>query len=354
MTPPTNTRQTDSRYPTYFQGMDGRTEMNESRRALLKTGIKSAAAVAAAQCFDAWRAPLTVWGATDSARQPKLYFPTAPRDRLAVTSYPFRAYIDAPGNRDRDPGKPGMTLLEFPAQMIEKFGIYNINPVIEHFASTEPAYLDSLREAVWEAGSHFVDLGLNGGHFYDPDAGERAKAVAGGKKGVDAALGVGSPSVRQHVDGRHGTEPNVELAADSLGRLADYGSQRNIVINLENDDIVTENPFFLVEVIEKVNNPYLRALPDFGNSIRDHNQEYNERALRKMFGHAFNMSHVKEYVRGQDGREYHINLADIFSIARASHYQGYFSMEYDSGSGDPYKGTQELVDKTLKYLSSST
>jgi sugar phosphate isomerase/epimerase len=334
--------------------MDGDAEMNESRRALLKAGIQSAAAVAAAQCFEAWRTPLAVLGATESARQPKLCFPTAPRDRLAVTSYPFRAYIDAPGNRGRDPDKPGMTLLEFPRQMIERFGIYNINPVIEHFASTDAAYLDSLREAVWEAGSHFVDLGLNGGHFYDPDADERAKAVAGGKKGVDVALGVGSPSVRQHVDGRHGTQPNVELAAESLGRLADYGSHRNIVINLENDDIVTENPFFLVQVIEKVDNPYLRALPDFGNSIREHGQEYNERALRKMFAHAFNMSHVKEYVREDSGKEDHINLADIFSIARASHYQGYFSMEYDSGSGDPYQGTQNLVDMTLKYLSSSS
>jgi sugar phosphate isomerase/epimerase len=245
-----------------------------------------------------------------------------------------------------------MTLLEFPAQMIEKFGIFNVNPVISHFASTDAAYLDSFREAVWEAGSHIVDLGLNGSCFYHPDSAERAKSVAQGKSGIDLALGIGSPSVRQHVEGRPGIVPNVDLAAEALGNLAEYGSRHNIVVNLENDDIISENPFFLVEVIEKVNSPYLRSLPDFGNSVRMHDQEYNERALKQMFAHAFDMAHVKEYLRDQNGREYHIDLAHMFSIARTSHYEGYFSMEYDTRTGDPYEGTEKLVEMTLKYLSS--
>lgn len=285
-------------------------------------------------------------------RQPELDFPTAPRDRLAVTSYPFRAYIDAPNNRQRDTSKPGMTLLEFPAQMVEKFGIHNINPVIEHFASTDPAYLAQLREAVAKAGSHFVDLGLNGRPFYDPDPAERQKAIDYGKKGIDVALAVSSPSVRQHVGARHGVETNVDLAAESLGRLADYGAQQNIVVNLENDAPGPEDPFFLVQVIEKVNHPYLRALPDFGNSIRGHDEAYNERALRGMFAHAFNMSHVKEEIRVREGEEYHVDLPKVFALARASSYQGYFSMEFDNRVGDPYEGTRRLVDTTLKCLSS--
>jgi hypothetical protein len=48
------------------------------------------------------------------------------------------------------------------------------------------------------------------------------------------------------------------VAADSLTVLADYGGQHNV------DSLVSEDPFFLVAVIEKVNHPYLRGLPDFG------------------------------------------------------------------------------------------
>jgi sugar phosphate isomerase/epimerase len=285
-----------------------------------------------------------------SQKAPKLHFPTKPQDRLAVTSYPFRAFIDAPDNKQRDPSKPGMTLLEFPAQMVEKFGIHNINPVIEHFASTEPAYIASFREAIAKAGSHIVDLGLNEGHFYDPDPALRQKGIDYGKKGIDVALAVGSPSVRQHVGGQRGAPTNVDLAAESLGKLAEYGAQKNIVVNLENDSPGQEDPFFLVQVIEKVNNPYLRALPDFGNSIRGHDEEYNERALKGMFAHAFNMSHVKEHILTREGQEYHIDLPKIFGIAKASGYRGYFSMEFDNKVGDPYEGTQQLVNMTLKCL----
>lgn len=282
---------------------------------------------------------------------PKLHFPTAPRDRLAVTSYPFRAFIDAPNNRERDASKPGISLLEFPAQMIEKFGIHNINPVIEHFASTDPPYLASFRAALAKAGSHIVDLGLNEGHFYDTDPARRQKGIDYGKKGINVALAVGSPSVRQHVGGRRGVPTNVDLAAESLGKLAEYGAQQNIVVNLENDSPGAEDPFFLVQVIVKVNNPYLRGLPDFGNSIIGHDEEYNERALKGMFAHAFNMSHVKEYVRDEKGKDYHVDLPKVFAIAKASGYRGYFSMEYDNEGGDPYEGTQKLVNNTLKGLS---
>ncbi len=93
-------------------------------------------------------------------------FPSEPRDRLALTSYPFRAYIASPSNRARNPDRPGMDLKEFPKLAIEKFGIHNINPLLDHFTSTDPAYLDSFRKTVRDAGSHIVGLGLSGGLFY--------------------------------------------------------------------------------------------------------------------------------------------------------------------------------------------
>jgi sugar phosphate isomerase/epimerase len=198
-----------------------------------------------------------------------------------------------------------------------------------------------------------MDLGLGGGRFYASDPAERQKAIEDGKRGIDIAVAVGSPSVRQHVRGEHGAPANVELAAESLGKLAEYGAQKNIVVNLENDSPGSEDPFFLVQVIEKPNNSYLRGLPDMGNSIVGHDEEYNERALKGMFAHAFNMSHVKDHLYDEDGKEYHVDLPKVFAIARASGYSGYFSMEYDTPEkGDPYEGTGQLVDIALKCLAS--
>src|ERR1700730_3087697 len=54
---------------------------------------------------------------------PHISFPIIPRDRIAVASYPFRAYINAPNNRDRDPKLSGMDLIEFPSEVVTKFGV---------------------------------------------------------------------------------------------------------------------------------------------------------------------------------------------------------------------------------------
>jgi sugar phosphate isomerase/epimerase len=277
-------------------------------------------------------------------------FPVRARDRLAVTSWPFRTLIESPTNRQRDAAVRGIDLKEFPAMIVEKFDVHNINPLSDHFHSTEPAYLDSFREAVAKAGSHIVDLGLSGKQFYSPDAATRIEAVEFGRKWIDIAAAIGSPSVRQHVSGRRGETPNVELAAASLGEMAEYGAKRNIVVNLENDSAVSEDPFFLVSVIEKVNSRHLRALPDFGNSLQGHDAAFNERAVSAMLKHAYNMCHVKDTLRSATGQTYVVDLKKMFELAKASHYKGYFSMEFDTKSGDPFSGTHKLIEDTLKYL----
>lgn len=287
----------------------------------------------------------------DNSAEPKIQFPVRPRDRLSVTSYPFRTYIESATNRERKPDVPGMDLKEFPRFVIEKFGVYNINPLGAHFSSTDDAYLASFREAVSQAGSHLVDLGLGGVYAYDADSAARESAVEYGRKWIDIAVKVGSPSVRLHLELRRDQKADVALASEALGPLADYGAKRNIVVNLENDNARAEDPFVIVAVIEKVQNPYLRALPDFGNSLETHDAAFNERAVKAMLGHVWNMCHVKDCVEGKDGQLKTVDLARMFALAKQSGYRGYFSMEYETRAGDPITGTQRLVKKSLQYLS---
>ncbi len=288
--------------------------------------------------------------AQQSREQPSLQFPSKPRDRLAVTSWPFRAYIESPTNHNRDRKNPGMDLLEFPALIAKKFGVYNINPLGGHFRSTDSAYLDAFRSAVAKADSHLVDLGIGGRLFYAPDPATRQAAVDFGRQWIDIAHVIGSPSVRQHLARSPGAKPDIALAAESLGQLADYGSKRGLIVNLENDDPVAEDPFFLVSVVQKVNSPYLRALPDFGNSLIGHDAAFNQRAVEAMLKYAYNMCHVKDTVQSDDGKRSTVDLQKMFAIAKANSYRGYYSMEFDTDAGDPFTGTQKLIEETLKYL----
>jgi sugar phosphate isomerase/epimerase len=273
---------------------------------------------------------------------PDIHFPGEPRDRLAVASYPFRNFMERPGH-------PGLKLTGFAAMVVEKFGIHNIEPLSSHFPSTEPAYLEELRRAVERAHSHVVNIPAEvRASFYDPDAARRSKSIDAAKKWIDVAVTVGSPSIRVHIQGARGASPDAVVTAESLKHVAEYGADHNIVVNLENDDLVTEDAFFLVRVIQAVNSPWLRGLPDFGNSMLKGDEDFNYKAVDAMFRHAYNIAHVKDS-EVDNGKVFRVNMARTFGIAKTTGYRGYFSMEWE-GQGGPYEGTQKLLAESLKDL----
>ena len=276
------------------------------------------------------------------ATAPDIHFPTVPRDRLAVASYPFRNFMDRPGHA-------GLKLTEFAAMVVEKFGIHNVEPLSAHFPSTEPAYLDDLRRAVAQSHAHIVNIPTSvGASLYDPDPARRDKAIAGSRKWVDVAVAVGSPSIRVHIQGARGAAPDLGRASESLKQVAEYGAAKNVMINLENDDLVSEDAFFLVKVIDEVASPWLRGLPDFGNSMMKGDEDFNYRAIEAMFRHAYNISHVKDS-EVDNGKVFRVSMSKTFAIAKAAGYHGYFSMEFE-GQGEPYEGTRKLIEESLEVL----
>lgn len=316
--------------------------MSTTRRAFLETACVSATAALIAS-----RARFAL---AANAPQPHIAFPAAPRDRISVASYPFRAYIESPTNRDRDAKLPGMDLKDFPAEVVRKFNVHNIEPHSRHFHSLEAEYLSSFRDALAKTNAKVVNIAVDGkDSFYDPDAATRAKAVTYGKKFVDVAVQIGSPSVRVHIQGTKNSQPDVARTAESLHELVSYAAGNNVVVNLENDDLVSEDAFFIVKVIEAVNHQFLHALPDFANSMLTGNADFNYRALTTMFQHAYNICHVKAGEAG-DGKQYTIDMKRSFEILKSSGYKGYCSMEYDA-PGDPYAPTAKLIEQTMQYLS---
>lgn len=284
--------------------------------------------------------------------KPHIDFPTAPRDRISVASYPFRMYINAPGNnRDRDAKLKGYDLMQFPAEVVEKFGVHNIEPLAQHFLNTDPDYLETFRAALHKANVRVVNIPTHvRSSFYDTNADARQQAATVTKKWIDVAVAVGSPGVRPHINGTKTSGPDVQRAAESLKQVADYAAQKNVVVTLENDDPETEDAFFIVKVIDAVNHPYLRALPDFANSVLKGDLDFNYRAVTAMFERAYNISHVKDGEADDNGKQFNIDLKKTFEIAKTANYRGYFSMEYDQ-PGDPYAPTKKLIEQTIQNLS---
>ncbi|HEU0367740.1 MAG TPA: TIM barrel protein [Candidatus Acidoferrum sp.] len=320
--------------------------MKNNRRTFLKSAAGSAIASAAVPLF-AKSAGFRFWSPDQQA--PSVQFPTAPRERVAVASYPFRDFIA--GARDPHATSSKMPLKEFAGHVRQKFNVNKIEPWSEHFVSTDAAYLDELRSTVTKAGCGFANIAADGENsFYSPDSGVRAKAVAFGRKWIDIAAHIGSPSVRINLPPARDTKPEAAVVAESLKVLAAYGASKNVVLHHENDNPLSENPFFIADVLDRVSSPWDRALPDFGNSFSALPVEEAFRGLEQMFAHAYGISHVKDVSMTPKREAIAVDLGRAFAIAKEHNYKGYFSMEWDT-EGDPYAGTENLIVVTLKNIS---
>ena len=131
-----------------------------TRRAFLeKLSALTAGGIVASGVWDAFGA-----GRSDESAvsEPHISLPRAPRDRISVASYPFRAYIESPTNHERDPVCREWTSTDFAAEVVKKFNIHNIEPHNRHFRSLDPAYLGSFREALGKASVKVVDIAVDG------------------------------------------------------------------------------------------------------------------------------------------------------------------------------------------------
>lgn len=266
---------------------------------------------------------------------PHADFPADPRQRLAVASYPFRKVI---------------ALLDFPRMVADRYGLHAVEPLDEHFLSTDAEYLNRFNEALKNAGSRVANIpvGRLGGSFYDADAARRAQVVEKAKHWIDVAVVLQSPSVRMHV-GAAKNPPDVAFAAESLKQVAAYGETKGVAVHLENDDPRSEEAFFLVDVMDTAKTPWLRALPDFCNSmLLERGEEYNYKAVAAMFDRAYGICHVKDSEQGGK-KMFHVDLQRTFDIAKKALFHGYFSMEYDA-QGDPFEPTRKLIDASLRAL----
>ena len=277
-----------------------------------------------------------------------MHFPAEPRQRIAVASYPFREFIAGPEHK---PGNPIIELKDFAAHVIEKFNVNKIEPWTGHFPSTDVKYLEQFRASVEKAKGAIVNLAVDGEHSpYAADRSERDQAIAFGKRWVDAAVVLGSPSIRLNIPSAKGVQADLERTADSLRQVVEHASVKNVVVNLENDNPISEDPFFLVKVIQKVNSLWLHTLPDFGNTLAAKDSDYAYRGIDAMFGHAYCIAHVKPSETNSKGITVHVDMARTFGFMKQHGYKGYCSMEWDD-AGDPYHGTAGLIEATSQYLS---
>jgi sugar phosphate isomerase/epimerase len=280
--------------------------------------------------------------------EPRASFPVDPRARIAVASYPFRAFLIAPQNSDRDPKKPGMDLAAFARFVKKEFGVPGIEPLSAHFTSTETSEIRKLRVAFDAAGVHTVNIPVDESvELCSQDPAKRDHGNARYRHWIDIAVQLGSPSIRVWIPKCSDTS-DLPKAVRALKPTLDYAATRNIVVNLENDDPVLHSAARVIAAINLAGTPYLRALPDFGNGLMGGDERFNALSVKNMFAHSWNIAHVKD-AESIKGERRTASLPELYSIAKASGYRGYYSMESDSDV-DPVVDTRHLIEQSRQLI----
>jgi sugar phosphate isomerase/epimerase len=313
-----------------------------TRRTFVKGTLACSATAALASTTFAW----------GKIKPPHANFPTDPRARLSVSTYPFRSVIASSGRRHHDAAKPTakplMDLATFARTVPDEFHITGIEPWSEHFSSTEHEDILKLRAAFDSAGVHPVNIACD--ERVDLCSEDEAKRTSGNatyRKWIDIAVTLGSPSIRIWIPKCTDTS-DLSKALSALKPTLDYAATQNVVINLENDDPVLSSDSRIIAFMKLANTPYLRACPDFANSLMGGDEHFNTEAVRHMFAHAWNIAHVKDG-ESFDGKIKTVSMTELFGIAKASGYRGYYTMESDSNI-DPYADTRHLIEQSLSLI----
>lgn len=195
--------------------------------------------------------------------------------------------------------------------------------------------LDSLKAKSEKYNVENVLIMVDGeGDLATPDESLQNQAVENHKKWVDAAEFLGAHSIRVNLFGSNEPEEWKTAAVDGLTKLAEYASEKNINILVENHGGLSSNAGLLAEVMKEVGLQNTGTLPDFGNFCLKREasscvEEYPKyQGVEEMMPYAKAVS-AKSNDFDEDGQETNIDYSRMLQIVKDHGYTGYIGVEYE-------------------------
>jgi sugar phosphate isomerase/epimerase len=141
---------------------------------------------------------------------------------------------------------------------------------------------------------------------------------------MDRAAAVGAPTLRANTGGGPPEAWDVNRTADSFRQLAQYGRKIGVKILVENHIGYSADIDKVVAIIKTVNDPYCRAICDWGNSPSN---EGRVNALSKLFQYLELVS-AKQLDFDENNRHVNYDVVPIIKATEASGYKGIYSIEF--------------------------
>jgi L-ribulose-5-phosphate 3-epimerase len=236
------------------------------------------------------------------------------------------------------------------------FGIEAVEYVNQFFKdkARDRKYLSEMKKRAGDVGvKNLLIMIDNEGALGDPVVAKRQQAIENHYPWVEAAQFLGCHSIRVNAHSSGGYEEQLELVADGLRKVTEFGSEHQINVIVENHGGYSSNGGWLSALIRKVNHPRCGTLPDFGNFNLGNGQQYDRyKGVEELMPFAKGVS-AKSLDFDEQGNEINIDYKRMMTIVITAGYRGYVGIEY-SGSGlsepDGIRATKKLLEHVRDEL----
>ncbi len=247
--------------------------------------------------------------------------------------------------------------LDFASIAKNEFGIDGIEYVNTFFfeQAEDTAYLNKMKKRADDLGvKSLLIMCDREGNLGDPDEAKRTQAIENHYKWAEAAKFLGCHSIRVNARSEGSWDDQIELAADGLRRLTEFGDKIGINTIVENHGGLSSNGKWLSAVMAKVDHPRVGTLPDFGN-FRIEGDEWYDRYLgmEELMPYAKAVS-AKSHEFDANGDETGSDFYRIMDIVLEAGYNGYVGIEYEGSVHSEMDGirlTNELLKKIRDSIS---
>lgn len=248
---------------------------------------------------------------------------------------------------------------------------YGIDAIeyVNQFFPDKASDIGYIREMKKRADDHGVRSVLimvdNEGEISSANDKTRVQAVHNHYKWVGAAKLLGCHAIRINLFGESDPDTWIKTSVDGLGRLAEFASDFEISVIVENHGSHSSHGERLAEVMKQVDSKWAGTLPDFGNFCvaRKNGQLWGSdcidqydvyKGTEEMMPYAKGVS-AKTFHFDENGNEADLDYMRLFKIIRKSGFNGgYVGIEYEGEDLYPAEGimkTKKLLERIRKELS---
>ncbi len=303
------------------------------RRTFLKRGL-------------AMSAPAAWLGSGRTSRAADAPIDAEKMQRIGCTTVGFRARF--PSTRsDKTPRPDDLTPLDVPRLFARRLGVHNVELWSRHFPDTSLEYCRKIKAAAERVGSRIINIQMDepGYNLSHPVAAQRHNGVQLVKQWMDRAAACGATSLRANTGGS-GNEPfDVNRTAEAFGQLAEHGRKIGVKILIENHGGYSNDPDNVVAILQAVDSPYCRALPDFGNMPTTFTPQQRAEFLGKLFPYAHLVS-AKGMVFDEKYRHVTYDVGACVRLGEAAGFRGVYSVELwtpRDEPADPIRAVKQMI-----------